>query len=150
VQKHKFVAAVPAPMPWKASEKWRCAIRSSCSRTQTSTQELSLSKPMKPSKNFVAQSSGLSITEKTSSVNIKITGKKTSSTSVGGSNVTQALARALDLFDSGSSASDDEAAILAPPLKRPRKSTVPKNVPKSSGPSTTKGTFEVFLSRHLF
>jgi hypothetical protein len=33
--------------------------------------------------------------------------------------VTQALARALDLFDSGSSASDDEAAILAPPLKRP-------------------------------
>jgi hypothetical protein len=68
---------------------------------------------MKPSKKFVAQSSGLSATKKNSSVNVKIAGKKASSTSAGRSDATQVFARALDLFDSGSSASDGKPAILA-------------------------------------
>jgi hypothetical protein len=41
---------------------------------QTSTQELVLAKCLKQSKKFISQSLRLSITEKTSSVNIKISG----------------------------------------------------------------------------
>jgi gamma-glutamyltranspeptidase len=59
--------------------------------------------------------------------------------------VAQAPARALDLFESGSSASDGEPANLAPPRKRPRKSPVPKIVPKPSEALATKGTLEQFF-----
>jgi hypothetical protein len=70
---------------------------------------------VRPSKKFVAQSSGLSITVKTSSANMKIAGKKTSLPPRGGRDATQASARALDLFDSGSSAFDGEPAAPVPP-----------------------------------
>jgi hypothetical protein len=57
--------------------------------------------------------------------------------------MTLASTRALDLFDSGSSASDGETALPASPQKRPRKSSAPKN---ASEPSIAKGDFEYFLS----
>jgi hypothetical protein len=144
VRKHKSAAAALALASRKALKKWRGARGSSYSGTHTSTQELALAKPVKPSKKFVAQSSRLNVTKKTSSTNVKIVGKKTYFTCAGGSDATQASARALDLFDSSSSASDGEAAIPAPPRKRP------KNVLKPSGPSVVKVTFGLFLSLHLF
>jgi hypothetical protein len=57
---------------------------------QTSEQERALAKPMKQSKKFKEQSSGLSVTEKTSSMKVvirpitgvKIGGEKVSSTSI--------------------------------------------------------------------
>jgi hypothetical protein len=127
----------------RASEKWRRPRWSSCPETQTSTQELTLAKPLKSSKKFVAQPSGLSIAENASPASIKISRKKVSSTSAGGSDAALALAHALDLNDSGSSASDGEAALLAPPRKRPKRSPAPKNAPKSS---VAKGNFKYFLS----
>jgi hypothetical protein len=108
-----------APALKKATEKWKHAKGSSCSRDQTSAQELALAKPLKQRRKFVSQSSGLSITEKTSFANVKISGAKTSLTSVGGGGEGQALAHALDLFDSDSSASDGEVAAPVPHRKRP-------------------------------
>jgi hypothetical protein len=82
---------------------------------QTSTQELVLAKCLKQSKKFISQSLRLSITEKTSSANIKISGGGGGvMTSTGGGGAAQPLTRMLDLFESGSSASDDEAAAPAP------------------------------------
>jgi hypothetical protein len=49
---------------------------SSRSRDQTSAQELALAKPMKQRKKIISQSSGLSATEKSSSVTVKITREK--------------------------------------------------------------------------
>jgi hypothetical protein len=86
--KCKSTAVAPALALRKALKEWRCARGSSHSETQTSVQELALAKPMKPSKKFVAQSSGLNITEKTSSTNLHIAGKKTSSASSGRSDMT--------------------------------------------------------------
>jgi hypothetical protein len=63
-------------------------------------------------------------------------------TFAGRSGAAQAMTRALDLFDSGLSASDGEAAIPAPPQKRPRKSPVSKCVLRPSEASAVKGTFE--------
>jgi hypothetical protein len=45
--------------------------------------------------------------------------------------VTHALKHALNLFDSGSSASDGETAHLEQPQKRSRETPLPKGVPKS-------------------
>jgi hypothetical protein len=115
MQKHKSAAMAPATMPRKASEKQRRGRGSSRSGTRTSAQEFALAKPLKPSKKFVAQSSGLSIAEKTSPTGVKIVCKKVSSTSTGGSDTTWASTRALDLFDSGSSASDGESTLSVPP-----------------------------------
>jgi hypothetical protein len=94
---------------------------------------------LKHNKKFVAQYSGLSIAEKTSATGIKVVGKKASSTSAGGSGMPRSSARALDLFDSGSSTSDGKATLLELPQKCPRKPPLPKNVLK---PSTAKGNFE--------
>jgi hypothetical protein len=91
-------------------------------------QKLLLAKPLKQSKKFVTQSSGLIVSEKTSSVNRKIVGGKRSSTTTCGNGAARALTRALDLFHLGSSASDGEAAILAPPRKHPQKSPISKSV----------------------
>jgi hypothetical protein len=61
-----------------------------------------LAKAVKPSRKFSSQSSGVSIMEETSSVNVKISG--------GGSG--WALACVLDLFNSGPSTSDVVAPVL--------------------------------------
>jgi hypothetical protein len=73
-------------------------------------QELVLAKALKPSKKFKSQSSGLDVVEEASSANVRISGGKTSSTSIVGGSACRAPVRALDLFDSGSSASGGEAA----------------------------------------
>jgi hypothetical protein len=143
VQKCKSISTVSALAQKRASEKWRCPRGSSHPGTQTSAEELTLAKSLKPSKKFVAQSSGLSIAEIASPASIRIYRKKASSTSASGSDVTLTLACVLDLFDSGSSSSHGEATLLALPRKHPRKSPALKNAPK---PSATKGNFEYFLS----
>jgi hypothetical protein len=89
---------------------------SSRSGDQTSAQELVLAKALKLSQKFSSQPSGLSVMENTSPANVKISGDKTSSTSAGGGGLIRALAHALDLFDPGSSASDDE--VIAPVTHR--------------------------------
>jgi hypothetical protein len=104
-RKQKVAAAVQAPALKKATEKCKCPKGSSRSMGQMSAQELALTKPLKESKKFISQSSGLSVTEKSSSTTIKITGGKTSSSSTGGSGAAPAPTHALDLFDSGLSSS---------------------------------------------
>jgi hypothetical protein len=103
----------------KATEKRKHIKGSSCSRDETSTQVLALAKPLKPSKKFSSQSSRPSIIEKTSSANLKISGGKTFSTSMGWGGSGRAPARTLDLFDSGLSASSGEDAAPVPRRKRP-------------------------------
>jgi hypothetical protein len=146
VRKCKSAAAASAPVPKKVSEKRKRRGGLSHVGNQTSVQELALAKPVKASKKFIAQSSGLSIVEKTSPVDAKVVRKRMSSTSAGGSDVASALARALDLFGSGSSSSNGEAAPQAPPKKCHRKSPVPKIILKLS---TTQGNLECFLSLFL-
>jgi hypothetical protein len=109
-----------------------------------------LAKPLKKSKKFVSLSSWLNLAEKTSSVKAKIIGGRTSSTSAGGSGVAQPPTCAMDLFDLGLPASDDKAAVLTLPRKRPQKSPVLKSVPRISEASITKDTFEQLLALHLF
>jgi hypothetical protein len=70
--------------------------------------EVALAEPVKSSSKFIAKSFGLSVVEKATVVSIRTAIKKTHSACVGGSSVIQALTRALYLFDSGSSVSDDE------------------------------------------
>jgi hypothetical protein len=112
-------------------------------------QELALAKPLKPSKKCISQSLGLSIIEKTSSTNVKISGGKTSSTSVGGGGSGRASARVLDLFDSGSPTSDGEAAAPVSCRKRPRKSPPLKAVLKPSDAPAVKGTSVWSFTFHL-
>jgi hypothetical protein len=101
---------------------------------------LALAKPMKHSNKFVVKSSEPSIAEKATAAIVNIAGKKMCSTSAGGSSATRALTRALDMFGSGLSVSNDETTPpLEPPRKRPRKFPLPKDVPK---PSVMKGNFE--------
>jgi hypothetical protein len=95
-------------VPKIATKKRKCVKGSSYLGDQTSAQELVRAKPLKASQKFSLRSSGLSIIEKTSFVNVKISRGKTSSTSMGGGGLDWAPAHALDLFNSGSSASDDE------------------------------------------
>jgi hypothetical protein len=57
--------------------------------------------------------------------------------------VAHALSHVLDLFDSGSSASDGETTNLSPPYKRPQKSPILKNVLKPSEALVAKGTLEI-------
>jgi hypothetical protein len=59
--------------------------------------------------------------------------------SAGGSGAAPAPTWTLDLFDSGSSASNDTTAALVPHQKRPRKSPPLKASPKPSGVTPTKG-----------
>jgi hypothetical protein len=103
---------------------------------------------MKPSIKFSSQSSGLSIMEKTSSANVKISRGRTSSTSTGEGGLVRAPSHVLDLFNSGSSASSDEAVAPLQRRKRPQKSPPPKVVPKPSSAPATKGisAFLFFIS----
>jgi hypothetical protein len=94
---------------------------SSRSGDQTSVQELAMAKALKPSKKIILGSSELSVTEKVSTEKVKISGEKAPSTSAGVGCVGKAL-KALDLFGSSSSASDDEVAASTPHWKRLRKS----------------------------
>jgi hypothetical protein len=94
----------------KTSKKWGRGRRSSHSGTQTSAQDLALARPMKHSIKFAAKFSELSPTEKASVAGVEAAGKKTSSTFTARSGATCALKCALNLFDIGSSASDDETA----------------------------------------
>jgi hypothetical protein len=85
------------------------------------------------------KSSRLSVAEKATATTVKIAGKKTHFAFAGGSDVIQASTRVLDLFGSGSSASDDETNLRELPRKCPRKFSLPMGVPK---PSVMRGNFE--------
>jgi hypothetical protein len=111
---------------------------SSHSRDQTSVQELALAKALKPSKKFSSGSSGLSPIEKAAATNVKAGRGKISSTSTGFGGADQAL-KALDLFDSGSSASHAEAATPLPCHKHPWKSPPLKGALKTFDAPTGKG-----------
>jgi hypothetical protein len=102
------------------------------SRAQTSTLEFALAKPVKCSKKFVVKSSGLSIAEKATAATVRVANKKTYSASTGGSGMTRASTRVLDLFGLGSSVSDDETTLREPPHKRARKFPLPKVAPKGN------------------
>jgi hypothetical protein len=123
---------------------------SSCSGDQTSAQELALAKALKPSKKFSSGSSGLSLAEKASTAKGGIHMGKTSlpRTSVGSVGTTP---KALDLFGSVSSASEDEAVapVHVPRRKRPQKSPL-KTARKSSDVSPMKGSSVRGCSIHLF
>jgi hypothetical protein len=127
VRKRKSAATGVAPAQRKTSGKWGCGRRSSHSETQTSAQELALAKPLKHGTKFAAKSSGLSPAEKASITRVEAASKKTSSTSAAGGSMT----RALNLFDSGSSASDDSTAPPEQPQKRSRETPLSEDVPKS-------------------
>jgi hypothetical protein len=136
-------------MPKKDAEKWKYAKGSSCSGDQTSTQKLALAKPLKQSRKFGSLSSRLSVTEKTSSANVKISGGKTSLTSTGGGGAGWAPMCALDLFDSDSSTSDGKVVAHVPHRKHPRKSPLPKPIPKPSDAPVAKGTSAQSFTFHL-
>jgi hypothetical protein len=111
VQKCKPATTAPDPLLRKTLGKRGRGRKPLDSGAQTFAVELTLAKPVKCSKNFVAKSSGFSIAEKAIVVDIRIDGKKTYSTSAGGSGAARAPTRALDLFGSGSSASNDETPL---------------------------------------
>jgi hypothetical protein len=115
VRKCKTAATVVAPALRKISGKWGRGRRSSHYVTQTSAQEVALAKPFKHSTKFATKSSGLSPAKKASITRFEATAKKMSSASAIGSGATYAPKCALNLFDSGSSTSNDETA----PLERP-------------------------------
>jgi hypothetical protein len=84
-----------------------------------------IEKALKPSKKFISGKSGLSLMEKDCAVKVKTSRGKSPSTSMGVGGAAKAP-KALDLFGSSSSASDDEAA--------------PKTIQKSIDVPTTGGT----------
>jgi hypothetical protein len=129
--KLKFAMTGTTPTPRKTSEKWGRGRRSSHSVTQTSTQELALAKPLKCSMKFATKSSGLSPTKKASIARIEAAGKKMSSTSTAGSGATHAQKCALNLFDSGLSAFDDETDPLEWPRKCSWETSLSEDAPKS-------------------
>jgi hypothetical protein len=137
VLKRKLAAASAAPAPRKTYGKCGRGRKSNRSEAQTSARKLALAQPVKPSKKFVAASSGLDPV-----VGVGALGKKMSSTSAGGSCMTHGAKRAMKLFDSESLASDAEATLMEWPWKRPSGSSVPKDAPKSS---SAKG-----ICRHFF
>jgi hypothetical protein len=130
-----------APALRKTSRKHGRRRKSFLFGTQTSAQELALAKPMKCSSKFVAKSSWLTIGKKVTTTTVKIVSKKACSTSTGGSGVTRASTRVLELFGLGSSASGDEPPPPRElPHKHPRKfPPLRKGVPQ---PSMMKGNFE--------
>jgi hypothetical protein len=124
-RKRKSSAATgAASLPRKTSGKRGHGRRSSRSMGQTSAQELTLAKPMKPSKKFVVKDGAA--------------GKKTLSTSVGGSGMTHDSKHALKLFGSDSPAFDDETAPPERLRKHSKEAPLAKDVPKSS---SLKGIF---------
>jgi hypothetical protein len=139
VRKHKPATASPAPTHGKTSGKRGRGIKSFDSGDKTSTLELALAKPVKHSKKFVAKSFGLGVAKKATAATVRITSKKMYTATAGGSDETRAPTRALDLFGSASSASDDETTIWEPPRKRSSKFPLSKGAPK---PFVMKGNFE--------
>jgi hypothetical protein len=131
----------------KTSGKWGHGRRSSHSVTQASAQELALAKLLKCSMKFVAKSSGFSLAEKASVAGVEAAGKKMSSTSLAGSATTCAPKHALNLFDSGSLASDDETDPPKQPRKHSRETSLSEDVPKSL---VAKSTYELFLFLCIF
>jgi hypothetical protein len=118
VWKRKPAVATLAPAPRKTSGKWGRGRKSFDSGSQTFVLEVALAEPVKSSSKFIAKSFGLSVVEKATVVSIRTAIKKTHSACVGGSSVIQALTRALYLFDSGSSVSDDETNPWEPVIPR--------------------------------
>jgi hypothetical protein len=97
---------------------------------------------VRPSKKFVAQSSGLSITEKTSSAIMKIAGKKTSLPLWAGE-----MQPKLQRVHWTCLTRVRPPLMANLPLRcHPRKSPIPKSIPKSApkpfGPSAVKGNFK--------
>jgi hypothetical protein len=109
VRKCESAVTASALVPRKTLGKHGRRRKSFHSEGQPSAQELALAKPVKCSNKFVVKSVGLRIAEKATIAVVKIAGKKTCSASAGESGATRALACALDLFGSGSLASDNEA-----------------------------------------
>jgi hypothetical protein len=103
------------------------------SETHTFAQELSLAKALKRSMKFAAKSSGLSAAEKASLAGVNAAGKKPK--------------LALDLFGSDSSAFDDEAVPSKRPRKRPRESSILKQMSK---PPPVRGMFDKFVYLSLY
>jgi hypothetical protein len=111
---------------------------SSHSGDQASTQELTLARAPKLSKNFSSGSLVLSLAEKSSAANVGIRGRKKSLPQTGVSGMGTS-SKALDLFGSGSSASEDEAIAPVPHRKHPQMSP-PKTFSKPSDVPPMKGT----------
>jgi hypothetical protein len=86
-----------------------------------------------------AKSSGLSPMEKASIARVEAAGKKMSSTFTAGRGVTRAPKHVLNLFDSGSSASNDKTALSERPQKHSRETPLSEDVPRSLA---VKGIFE--------
>jgi hypothetical protein len=120
----KSSGAVTAPAVRKTSGKWGRGRKLVRFETRTSTQELALAKPLGRSKKFAVKSCGLDVAEKASVARINVAGGKPK--------------RALNLFGSDSSASNDESAPSQRLWKRPRESSILKQVTK---PPPTKGMF---------
>jgi hypothetical protein len=118
-----------APAPKKATAKRRRASGSSRSEDGASTKEMALAKRLKQSKKFASQTSGPS--------------------SIGVGHAAQALARALDLFDSGSSASDAEPTDSVPARKHLWRSSTLKTVSEPSEAFAANGMMERFLFLRL-
>jgi hypothetical protein len=87
---------VQLPLLKKTIEKRKRKKGSSRLREETSDQERAMAKPVKKSKKFKVQSSGLSITEKIAGV--KTGERKASSTSNGGDGPGHASVHAIDLY----------------------------------------------------
>jgi hypothetical protein len=98
-----------------------------------------IEKALKPSKKFISGKSGLSLMEKDCAVKVKTSRGKSPSTSMGVGGAGKAP-KALDLFGSSSSASDDEVAVPVPCQNHLQKSAPPKTVQKSIDVPTTGGT----------
>jgi hypothetical protein len=113
-RKMKSSDAAMALAAKKTSGKRGHGKRSTHAKTRTSTQELTLAKPLGRSKKFSAKSSGLSVAEKASLLEVGAASGKSK--------------RALKLFGSDSSVSDDEHAPSRLPQKHPWESFTPKQV----------------------
>jgi hypothetical protein len=101
-----------APAVRKTSGKRGRGRKSFRSKARTSTQDLTLAKPLGCSKKFTAKSSGLGVAEKASLVRSSAAGGKPKC--------------ALNLFGSDSSASDGVSAPSQRPRKCPRESSISK------------------------
>jgi hypothetical protein len=130
MHKWKSSATVSAPTPKKATAKRRRASGSSRTGDGASAKELSLAKQLKRSKKFASHSPGPS--------------------SAGVGHTTQAPTCALDLFDSGSSASDAKPADPVPAQKCLWRSSTPKTVSKPLEAFTANNMLEWFLFLRLF
>jgi hypothetical protein len=103
-----------APAVKKTFRKQGRGKKSTRTETCTYTEELALAKPLGHGKEFSVKSSGLSVAEKASLVGVYAAGGRSK--------------RALELFGSDSSASDNERSPSHLPRKCPRGSFTPKQL----------------------